>query len=157
MGVARQRARGWLIAINLLGLSVSMIMFMLVAVVTSIWLHPALVYTIGGLASGFLLGVISLWLTRWEPTADALFFTPNRLLVLEITLVVTARVLFGFWRAWHTWRAGLEVAAAGVATSMAAGAVVLGYYFVYWLGVRRRLRLQRRVQSARVVSPRQRR
>jgi len=161
MGVARQRARGWLIAINLLGLSVSMIMFMLAAVVTSIWLHPALVYTIGGLASGFLLGVISLWLTRWEPTADALFFTPNRLLVLAITLVVTARVLFGFWRAWHTWRAGLEdaawVAAAGVATSMAAGAVVLGYYFVYWLGVRRRLRLQRRVQSARVVSPRQRR
>jgi hypothetical protein len=30
--------------------------------------------------------------------------------------------------------------AAGVAGSMAAGAVVIGYYLVYWLGVRRRWR-----------------
>ena len=54
------------------------------------------------------------------------------------------RVLFGFWRAWHTWRAGADdaawLAAAGVAKSMAAGAVVLGYYFAYWIGVRRRIR-----------------
>jgi hypothetical protein len=32
------------------------------------------------------------------------------------------------------------VAASGVATSMSAGAIVLGYYLVYWVGVRRRLR-----------------
>jgi hypothetical protein len=150
MGVARQRARGWLIGINLVGLSLSMVMFGLTAAVTSIWLHPALVYTIVGLAIGFVLGVFGLWFTRWEPTPGGLFFTPNRLLVLTITLVVTARVLFGFWRAWHSWHVGLDdaawVAAAGVAKSMAAGAVVLGYYFVYWIGVRRRLRLQQRVQ-----------
>ena len=30
--------------------------------------------------------------------------------------------------------------AAGVAGSMAAGAVVLGYYLTYWIGVRRRYR-----------------
>jgi hypothetical protein len=158
MGAARQRARGWLIGINLVGLSLSMIMFLLTAVVTSIWLHPALPYTIGGLAAGFVLGVIGLWFTRWEPTADGLFFTPNRLLVLVVTLVVTGRVLFGFWRAWHTWRAGLDdaawVAAAGVAKSMAAGAVVLGYYFVYWIGVRRRLRLQRGVRPLQTRSGR---
>jgi hypothetical protein len=151
MGVARQRARGWLIAINLVGLSLSMIMFILTAAVTSIWLHPVLIYTIVGLTTGFVLGVIGLWFTRWEPTPHALFFTPNRLLVLTITLIVTARVLFGFWRAWHSWRAGLDdaawVAAAGVAKSMAAGAVVLGYYFVYWIGVRQRFRLQRQFRS----------
>jgi hypothetical protein len=153
MGVARQRARGWLIAINLVGLSLSMIMFILTAAVTSIWLHPVLMYTIVGLTTGFVLGAIGLWFTRWEPTPDALFFTPQRLLVLTITLVVTARVLFGFWRAWHSWHAGLDdaawVAAAGVAKSMAAGAVVLGYYFVYWIGVRQRLRLQQRVRRVR--------
>jgi hypothetical protein len=161
MGVARQRARGWLIGINLVGLSLSMIMFILTAAVTSIWLHPALVYTILGLATGFVLGLIGLWFTRWEPTPDGLFFTPNRLLVLTITLVVTVRVLFGFWRAWHSWHAGLDdaawVAAAGVAKSMAAGAVVLGYYFVYWIGVRQRLRLQRRARPVAVTTRRPRR
>jgi len=146
-GVARQRARGWLISVNLVGLALSIMMFLLSSAVTSIWLHPALVYTLAGLATGFVLGVVGLWMTRWEPTNDGIYYTPNRWLVLTITLVVTGRVLYGFWRAWHTWRAGLEdaswVAAAGVAKSMAAGAIVLGYYFVYWIGVRRRLRLQR--------------
>jgi hypothetical protein len=158
MGVARQLARGWLISINLVGVSISILMFMLAALVTSIWLHPVLAYTIGGLAGGFVLGVIGLWLTRWERTADGLFFTPNRLLMLTITLVVTARILFGFWRAWHSWHAGAEgaasAAASGVAKSMAAGAVVLGYYFVYWIGVRQRLRLQQRARPLSVATRR---
>jgi len=148
LGVARQRARGWLISINLVGLSISIPMFVLTALVTSIWLHPALPYTIGGLAGGFVLGVIGLWLTRWESTQHGLFFTPNRLLVLTITLVVTARIIYGFWHAWNSWRAGIDgaasAAASGVAKSMAAGAVVLGYYFVYWIGVRQRRRRQSR-------------
>lgn len=148
MGIARQRARGWLIAINLVGISISMMMFALASVVTSIWLHPALVYTLGGLATGFVLGAAGIWFTRWETFPDGLYFTPNRWLVLGMTLVVTGRILFGFWRAWHTWRAGFDdaswVAAAGLAKSMAAGGVVLGYYFVYWIGVRSRLRLQQR-------------
>ena len=148
MGVARQRARGWLIAINLVGISISMMLFALASAVTSIWLHPALVYTLGGLASGFVLGAAGIWFTRWESFPDGLYFTPNRWLVLGMTLVVAGRILFGFWRAWHTWRTGLDdaswVAAAGLAKSMAAGGVVLGYYFVYWIGVRSRLRLQQR-------------
>ena len=152
MGVARQRARGWLIAINLVGISISMMMFALASAVTSLWLHPALVYTLGGLASGFVLGAAGIWFTRWESFRDGLYFTPNRWLVLGITLVVTGRILFGFWRAWHTWRAGFDdaswVAASGLAKSMAAGGVVLGYYFVYWIGVRRRLRLQQRTTGA---------
>lgn len=144
MGVARQRARGWLISINLVGVSISMLMFVLAAVVTSIWLHPILAYTIGGMAGGLVFGVIGLWFTRWEVTPDGLWFTPNRLLVLTMTLVVTARILFGFWHAWHSWHAGVDgaasAAASGVAKSMAAGAVVLGYYFAYWIGVRQRFR-----------------
>jgi hypothetical protein len=152
MGVARQRARGWLAAINVVGLSLSGMLFMLTAAITTIWVHGALAYTIGGLATGWVLGVAGVWLTRWEPTPSGLYFTPNRWLVLSITLVVTGRLLFGFWRAWHTWLAGLDhaswVAAAGLAKSMGAGGVVLGYYFVYWIGVRARLRLQRATGDA---------
>ncbi len=63
-------------------------------------------------------------------------------LVLAITLAVTGRLLYGFWRGWNAWQslAGETswAAAAGIAGSLAAGAVILGYYFAYWLGVRSR-------------------
>jgi hypothetical protein len=144
MGSARQRARGWLAAINLVGLALSAAMFLMTAALTSIWVPGALTYTVAGLATGCVLGMTGLWLTRWEPAPGSLYYTPNRWLVLAVTLVVTGRVLFGFWRAWHTWRAGQDgaswFAAAGVAESMAAGAVVLGYYLAYWSGVRSRIR-----------------
>ena len=103
-----------------------------------------LLYTAAGLTGGAALGIAGLWLTRWESGLDALHYTPNRLLVLAVTLVVTARILYGFWRSWASWRAGLSgeswFVEAGVAGAMAAGAVVLGYYLTYWLGVRRRLK-----------------
>lgn len=146
VGTSRQRARGWLAALNLAGLTLSVVLFLISAVFTSIWVPDALSYTAAGLAGGGLLGLVGLWLTRWEPSIGALHYTPNRLLVLSITLLVTARLMYGFWRGWQTWRAGVEgeswFAAAGVAGSMAAGAVVLGYYLVFWFGVRRRLQRQ---------------
>lgn len=144
MATSRQRARGWLAAVNLAGLVVSAVLFLASAAVTSVWIPNALAYTAAGLAAGCLLGIMGLGLTRWEPAPDSLHFTPNRLLVLGITLVVTARLLYGFWRGLHAWRAGVEGASwfseSGVAGSMAAGAVVLGYYLAYWFGVRRRFK-----------------
>lgn len=143
VGTSRQRARGWLAAINLAGLLLSSILFLASAALTSIWVPGTLTYTAAGLAIGWGLGLVGVCLTRWEPAPGTLYYTPNRWLVLGMTVVVTARVLYGFWRAWASWRAGLTdgtwFVAAGVAGSMAAGAVVLGYYFVYWIGVRRRL------------------
>jgi hypothetical protein len=144
MGTSRQRARRWLATLNLAGLTLSSILFLVSAAITSYWVPDALTYTAAGLGGGCLLGMIGLRLTRWEHGAGVLHYTPNRLLVLGITVVIAARLFYGFWRGWHTWRAGVEgaswFAAAGVAGSMAAGAVVLGYYLAYWLGVRRRLR-----------------
>jgi hypothetical protein len=139
MATSRQRARGWLAAVNLAGLSLSAVLFLASAAVTSVWVPNALTYTAAGLAGGCLLGIVGLWLTRWEPSPGALHYTPNRLLVTVITLVVTARILYGFWRGYHTWRAGM-LTDSGMAGSMAAGAVVLGYYLAYWFGVRRRFK-----------------
>ncbi len=142
LGTSRQRARGWLATINLAGLALSAILFITSAAVMTFWVPGALTYAAGGLVAGAVLGIVGLWLTRWEPSVDALHYTPNRLLVLAVMLMVFARLLYGFWRGWHTWRAGLDgeswFIAAGVAGSMAAGAVVLGYYLTYWIGVRRR-------------------
>jgi hypothetical protein len=144
VGTSRRRARGWLATINLAGVALSVGLFLAGAAVTSIWVSHAFAYSAAGLAAGCLLGALGLFVTRWESAPDSLHYTPNRWLVLGITLVVTARLAYGFWRGVQTWRAGIEgaswVAVSGAAGSIAAGSVVLGYYLVYWMGVRRRLR-----------------
>ena len=146
VGTSRQRARGWLTALNLGALTLSALLFLVSAAFTNIWVPDALRYTVGGLLAGCLLGIVGLWLTQWEPSLGTLHYTPNRLLVLAITLLVAARVMYGFWRGWESWRAGVSgdswFVAAGVAGSMAAGAIVIGYYLTYWFGVRRRLKRQ---------------
>jgi hypothetical protein len=143
-GSTRQRARGWLATLNIAGFGLSAMLFLTSAAITNIWVPHAFVFTAGGLATGAILGLVGLLRTRWEPSLGGLYYTPNRWLTLIITTVVAARVMYGFWRAWQTSRAGLAggswVAAAGVAGAMAAGAIVLGYYLAYWIGVRVRLR-----------------
>lgn len=142
LGTARRQARGWLATLNLVALSVSTLLFLLGAAVTTVWVRPALPHALLGLAAGGLLGLVGLRLSRWEPGADALHYTPNRWLVLALTLLVAGRIGYGFWRSYLAWRSGLDdptwVAAAGVAGSLAAGGLVLGYYLVFWAGVRRR-------------------
>lgn len=140
VGATRRPARGWFIAVNLIAILISTGILLLGAVVTAAWVPDAFFYTIIGFAVGSLLGMIGLALTRWESDRHVLHFTPNRGLVLLITLLVAARVVYGLWRSWHAWNVGLRswAAAFGVASSMGVGAVVLGYYLTYWLGVRRR-------------------
>ena len=148
VGTVRRQARGWVASLNLAGVMLSVPLFLLTAFITSRWVPGALTYTIAGLLLGCALGLFGVALTRWEFERGRLHYTPNRWLVLGITSVVTARILYGFWRSWEAWRASMEqmawVAASGVAGSMSAGAVVLGYYLVYWTGVRRQLRFQPR-------------
>lgn len=142
VGTSRQRARGWLATINLTGLALSAVLFLISAALTTVWLPGALTYAAAGLCAGLSLGMVGLWLTRWEASTDTLHYTPNRLLVLGMMLIVGSRVLYGLWRAWESWSAGLRgeswLIDAGARESMAAGAVVLGYYLAYWTGVRRR-------------------
>jgi hypothetical protein len=130
VGTARRPARGWVAAINLVGIGLSAALFLVGAAVTSWWVPGAFTYSVLGLAGGGILGLLGLALTRWEPSTRVLHYTPNRWLVLGITHVVTARLLYGFWRSWYAWQAGLEggtwLAATGGAGSLAAVGVVLG-------------------------------
>jgi hypothetical protein len=144
VGIRRRQARAWVAAVNLVALLLSIVLVLTGAWITSRWLPDALPYTAAGLGLGSVLGLVGIALTRWEHVDRRLFYTPNRWLVTLITLVVTARVLYGFWRTWEAWRASIEamswVAASGLAASMSAGAVVLGYYAIYWVGVWIRVR-----------------
>jgi hypothetical protein len=144
VGTMRRRGRKWVATVNLASLGLSAALLVWVAALTTFWVPHALSYSLAGLVAGSLLGFLGLALTRWEMTPRGLHYTPNRWLVLLVTLAVVTRLLYGLWRIWHAWRAassdGSWLASAGVAGSMAVGAVVVGYYLVYFAGVRWKLR-----------------
>ena len=143
-GTMRRRGRRGPATINLVMLFLSAGLFLWVAAITSFWVPKAFTYSLMGFMAGSILGLFGLALTKWEPTQQTLYYTPNRWLVLVITLTVTTRLLYGLWRIWNAWRtSGPDtswLAAAGIAGSMSVGAVVLGYYLIYSAGVRWRLR-----------------
>lgn len=146
-GTMRRRARGWVVTVNLVAVVLSTMMFLIGALISNAWAPDALRYSLAGLATGMVLGLLGIVLTRWELAHGVMHYTPNRWLVLAVTAVVAARLIYGIWRVGEVWSAGAgqvqSVAASSLAMSMAAGAVVLGYYLVYWLAVSRRLRVLR--------------
>lgn len=150
----RRRAWGWMVTLNFGAACISAALLLLTAGVSNAWIPDTFLYTVIGLACGSALGFLGLALSRWEPTPQGLHYTPNRWLILLITLAVTARILYGFWRAWHalqTTPAGESwLASSGAAGSMGAGAAVLGYYVVYWAGLRRRVSRHRSAHELRV-------
>lgn len=147
LGTSRRLGRSWVATLNVVGLSGSVVIFIAAAAAMSVWLPVALLYALGGLVGGSMLGLLGLKLTRWEPTARTVHYTPPRPLVLAITLLVAARICYGFWRMWHAWEHGVSGAswlvASGAAGSLGVGALVLGYYLTYWIGVARRLKRHR--------------
>ncbi len=149
MGRARRLARGWAITVNLVLSLVSLVFFLAGAAITTWWVAHALSGAVTGVLVGVLLGGIGLWLTRWEPTSTSLHYTPNRWLVLLLTVAVSARVVYGVWRSWQAASAGMSgapvILAFGIPESLAAGGLVIGYSFAYAIGLRRRVaRWQRR-------------
>jgi hypothetical protein len=144
VGTARRTARGWMASLNVALMTFSAICFLLGAAITAAWVTHAFIGAAAGVAVGMGLGVVGLTLTRWERTAATLHYTPNRWLVLIVTVLVSARVLYGLWRSWTVAESGVYgtpmVMAFGIPESLAAGGTVIGYYFAYALGVRRRIR-----------------
>lgn len=144
LGTRRRAARGWITALNLAGVTISSALFLFSAALISPWLPGAFTYAASGLLAGCLLGVVGLLLTRWESTAGGLHYTPHWLLILSLTLIITGRLAYGLWRGWQTWGSAPDptswLQVSGAAGSLAAGAAVLGYYVIYWAGVRRRMR-----------------
>ena len=144
VGTARRLARRWVASLTLGAMAFSAAFFLLTAAVTTLWVPRALTMAAAGMGVGIVLGVVGLWLTRWEPTPRTLHYTPNRWLVLLVTLVVSARVVYGLWRSWMVIRTGVSGASAvtafGVPEALGAAALVIGYYLAYSAGLRWRIR-----------------
>jgi hypothetical protein len=143
MGSARRLARPWVATLNIALTTLSVILFLAVAAVTAIWVPHAFSGAAIGVLLGLGLGIVGLRLTRWEPTPATLHYTPNRWLVLFVTFMVSARVLYGFWRSWKVAEAGVYgtemVLAFGIPESLAVGGAVIGHYLAYAFGVRWRI------------------
>ena len=150
MGTARRLARGWIATVNLVAIAISASILLLVAALSGPWVPNSVPYTLAGLGAGFALGIVGLLATRWVPGPRGLEYTPSRVLVLTITLVVLARLAYGLYRGWRAWGMSTDsswIAEAGAAGSMGAGGIVIGYYLIYWFGVRRRVNRHRRTLS----------
>lgn len=140
-GRARRRAVNWVVTLNAGSLLVSALTFLVGAWLAGYWVDAALAHAMIGLLVGMLLGVTGLALTRFEATPQGLFYTPNRWLVLALTLVVAARIGYGLYRMEQAWIAGVQAVwlsqQGGV---LAVGGVLLGHYLAYAWGLRWRLR-----------------
>lgn len=146
-GKARRRAQGWAIRVNAWLLAASVPMLLLGAWVMTHWHEAALVETAIGLLLGVLLGIVSVWLTRFEPDATGFHYTPNRWLVLTLTLLLAARIVAGFVVGWQRIGTGPDAPTALLDASglLAIAGVLLGYALAYTWGLRARLppRVQR--------------
>lgn len=138
-GTSTRPARSWLALLNAISIGISIAMLLIVAAIAGFHDPGAIAHALSGLLAGSLAGAIGLRLTRWETVGPMLHYTPNRWLVLTITVAVGLRLVFGLWRAIQAWTSGNPaeswLAESGISGSLAAGAFVLGYYFTFWIGV----------------------
>jgi hypothetical protein len=143
VGTARRLARPWMATFAVVMMCLSTVFFLVGSAITTIWVRDAFTGAAAGVAIGSLLGVVGLVLTRWEPTPHTLHYTPNRWLVLLVSFIVSARLLYGLYRSIVVAQAGVEgtsvITAFGIPESLAAGGMVVGYYLAYGAGLRWRI------------------
>ena len=139
LGGARRRAKRWVATANLAVLAFSTVLLLTSAAIVNVWIPDALKAAGIGFASGAVLSLFGLALTRWEKTPQALFYKPNPWFALLIPMALTLRIMYWLWRSWHMWGASADTrswfAASGTAGSLGVGAAVAGYYFGYAIGV----------------------
>lgn len=144
VATSRRRLRPWVVTFNVVGFWLSAMILLGSAWVTSLWLPEALPYVATGLGIGGVLGLVGVAVSRWDDEPEGIYVTANRLLILLIVVVVVARIGYGVWRVGSLWAGeGAEggwLARAGIAGSMAAGAILVGYSLTFWAGVRFRMR-----------------
>ena len=141
-GRAPRRAQGWVVRGNAWLLAMSLPLFLLSSWAATYWMHDALRDACLGLLAGSAVGVLGVWLTRFEHDAKGLLYTPNRWVVLGLTTIVAARVVAGLWMAWRNVSGDASGALArwldaGAWTAVAG--LFLGYALAYTWGLRGRL------------------
>ena len=139
-GHSRRRAVGWAVGVNAWGAVVAMVLFAVSAAVSSVWVDGAFAHAAMGVAAGIGVGVAGLWLTHFEHDGLKVHYTPNRVLVLLLTVLVAGRIALGFWQVAHVGAPRGDVWWQQHASLFAFGGLLLGYATTYAWGVRWRVR-----------------
>ena len=143
-GTARRQARRWVASLNVWATSFSTVFFLSFTLLLSIWVGSAFRFALIGICVGGILGLLGLMLTRWESRPEGLLYTPNRWLAFIIVFAIAARVFYGWWHATRSSSATADqhwlITASGTQLSLAVAAGLIGYYLVYSVGVRLRVR-----------------
>jgi hypothetical protein len=151
-GTARRQARRWMAGMNVWLTAFSAVFFLFFTCVLSFWVGSALRFAVTGIGVGFLLGLLGLALTRWETQPQGLFYTPSRWFALLVTTAIAARLVYGWWHATHPGVSSNQhwlLSASATQISIAVAAGLIGYYLIYAIGVR--LRIKRHEQDARII------
>jgi hypothetical protein len=138
-GKARRRVQPWFVRLNAWLLAASTILFIAFAGVMDRWVDGAFLDAIIGLAIGGAVGLLGLAVDRFESTSQGIFRTPNRWLVLALSLLVAARIAIGLWLAWSD---GPPTGATAWVTRgglVGVGGVLLGYALATGWGLRFRV------------------
>ncbi|HKH47219.1 MAG TPA: hypothetical protein VKM72_21395 [Thermoanaerobaculia bacterium] len=90
-----------------------------------------------GLTAGSLLAVFGLRLTRFEPTPQGLFYTPNAYLGIALSLLFLGRILYRVVQVYAITTAASPSGAHFVLgpLTMTVVGVLAGYYMTYSLGL----------------------
>lgn len=142
-GRARRRAWPWLVSFNFWFLLAASGVFLLVSGLMQLWFPHNLLQAGLGWLAGVALGIIALWLTRYERAVDGLYYTPNVWLVLSLTLLVAGRLLVSLvqiYRQGSAWWSGAHLSGDWHAGLVAVAGLLLGYALAYQWGLRWRLR-----------------
>jgi len=100
--------------------------------------HPErLLWLAGGLGAGSLLGAYGLRTTRFEPTPQGLFYTPNPYLGVAISLAFVARIAYRFAEV-YALNPSMPPEIGDFARSpltLAVFGLLAGYYIAYAIGL----------------------
>lgn len=142
-GKSRRLARPWLVGFNAWSLLIATCLFLLINAVVQWWLPHTLLQAVAGWLAGLALGIIALWLSRFERLPDGLYYRPKVWLVLALTLLVAGRVVVSFvqiYRQGSAWWSGHPLDTDWHAGLVAVAGLLLGYGLAYQWGLRSRLR-----------------
>ena len=139
LGKARRRLQAWYVRANAWLLAASTLAYGAGAWLLSSWVADALVDALVGLALGVAVGLIGLALDRFERTSEGMFSTPNRWLVLGLSVLVAGRIAMGLWLAWSDGDGEGATAWITHGGLIGVGGVLLGYALATAWGLRFRV------------------
>ena len=143
VGSSRRRAWRLPMAVAWWSSLASSVVFAVFALVAGFFWQDAWRYVAIAYPLGLLLGTAGHALTRFEPTAQGLYYQSNRWLVLGLTLLVALRVGAGIVQAGRVWLQGAQWPESGWlshAGLLGIAALLLGYATAQTFGLYSRVR-----------------